>query len=76
VNTAQLTRTLSPHEHELFTEIFTRVKLGIQALEMLHIELEDDFHTLYRLTGDPVFQRACDTLHSVPHPLIHQGIPQ
>jgi hypothetical protein len=43
---------------------------------MLHVELEDDFRTLYDLTGDPVFQRAYDTLHSVPHPLVHQGLSQ
>jgi len=74
--TVMTPRTLSPHEHKLFTEIFTRVRLGIRALEMLHVELEDDFHTLYRLTGDPVFQRAYENLHSVLRPIVHQGLPQ
>jgi hypothetical protein len=76
MNPRHLARTLSPHEHKLFTEIFCRVKIGIHALELLHIELEDDFHTLYELTGDPIFQRAYENLHSVPHPLVHHGLPQ
>ena len=71
-----LARTLSPHEHKLFTEIFCRVKIGVHALELLHIELEDDFAKLYDLTGNPVFLRASQTLHSAPHPLTHQGIHQ
>jgi hypothetical protein len=71
-----ITRHLTPHEHKLFTEIFCRVRLGVYALEMFHIELEDDFHKLYDLTGNPVFKRASETLHSAPHPLIHQGISQ
>jgi hypothetical protein len=68
-------RHLSPHEHKLFTEILTRVRLGVTALEMLHGALEEDFATLYQLTGNPVFERARDTLHSTPHPL-HHGFPQ
>jgi hypothetical protein len=71
-----ITRHLTPHEHKLFTEIFCRVKLGVLALEMLHVELEDDFRTLYDLTGDPVFRQAYENLHSVPHPIVHQGFPQ
>ena len=73
-----ITRHLTPHQHKLLTEILTRVRLGVRALELLHIELEEDFATLYDLTGNPVFRRASDTLHSTPHPLIHhhQGISQ
>ena len=71
-----ITKTLTPHQHKLLTEILTRVRLGVRALELLHIELEDDFHTLYELTGDPIFKRAYENLHSVPHPLVHQGLPQ
>jgi len=33
-------KTLSPHEHKLFTEILTRVRLGIRAVELLHVSLE------------------------------------
>jgi len=69
-------KTLSPHEHKLLTEILTRVRFGVRALEMLHVELEDDFATLYDLTGHPAFARARDTLHSTPHPFMHQGFPQ
>jgi len=69
-----LTRTLSPHEHKLFTE--KRVRLGMRALELLHVELEDDFRTLYDLTGDETFKRAFDNLHSVPRPIVHQGLSQ
>jgi hypothetical protein len=69
-------KRLTPHEHKLYSEILTRVRLGVHALEMLHVELEDDFAQLYRLTGNPVFQRAYENLHSVPHPLVHQGFPQ
>jgi len=58
------------------TEHQRRVRLGVRALEMLHVELEDDFETLYRLTGNETFRRASETLHSAPHPLTHQGIPQ
>jgi hypothetical protein len=68
-------KTLSPH-HKLATEILTRVRLGVRALEMLHVELEDDFATLYELTGHPAFKRASDTLHSAPHFFLHQGISQ
>jgi hypothetical protein len=70
-----ITKTLSPHEHKLFTKI-TRVRLGVRALELLHVELEADFRMLYDLTGNETFRRACDTLHSAPHPLMHQGFPQ
>jgi hypothetical protein len=52
------------------------VRLGIQTIEYLHHEPEDAFATLYDLTGDPVFQRAFEDIHAVPHPLIHQGLPQ
>jgi len=77
-------KTLSPHQHKLCTEILTRVRLGVRALELLHIELEDDFATLYDLTGHPAFKRASDTLsrqrsdtlHSAPHPILYQGLPQ
>ena len=69
-------KPLTPHQHKLCTEILTRVRLGVRALEMLHIELEDDFHKLYDLTGHPAFKRASETLHSAPHPLLHQGLPQ
>jgi hypothetical protein len=71
-----ITRQLTPHQHKLYSEILCRVRLGVCALEMLHVELEDDFHTLYRLTGNPLFKRASETLHSAPHPLVHQGFPQ
>ena len=71
-----ITKTLTPHQHKLLTEILTRVRLGVRALELLHIELEDDFAKLYDLTGNPVFLRASQTLHSAPHPLTHQGIHQ
>jgi hypothetical protein len=79
-----MAKALSPHEHKLYTEILTRVRLGVRALELLHIELQDDFATLYSLTGDPVFARARDTLNA-PHPIFpvmktpystHQGIIQ
>ena len=65
------TRSLTPHQHKLLTEILTRVRLGVRALELLHIELEEDFATLYDLTGNPVFLRASETLHSAPHPFTH-----
>jgi hypothetical protein len=71
-----MTKALSPHEHKLFTELLTRVRLGVQVLELLHSDLEYEFARLYQLTGDEIFRRAFDTLHSAPHPLIHQGIPQ
>jgi hypothetical protein len=74
--TMMITKTLSPHQHKLYSEILTRVRLGVRALELLHIGLEEDFATLYDLTGHQVFARARDALHSAPHPLIHQGIPQ
>jgi hypothetical protein len=70
------TRHLTPHEYKLYSEILCRVRLGVTALEMLHYELEDDFAQLYKLTGNPIFLRASETLHSTPHPLFHQGIPQ
>ena len=66
-------KTLSFHQHKLCTEILTRVRLGVRALELLHVELEDDFATLYDLTGHPAFKRASETLHSTPHPLMHQA---
>lgn len=62
-----LPRTLTPHQHKLFSELMTRVRLGISGIEQLHVSLEHDFAALYDLTGDPVFQRAFDQLHSVPH---------
>jgi hypothetical protein len=71
-----LPRTLSPHEHKLFTELFTRVRLSIQTIECLHTQIEHDFQEFYSLTGDETFQRAYENIHSVPHPLIHQGLPQ
>jgi hypothetical protein len=74
--TTMMTKTLSPHEHKLFTEIFCRVRLGVYALELLHVELEDDFHKLYDLTGDETFRRAFENLHSVPRPIVRQGFPQ
>jgi hypothetical protein len=71
-----MTKTLSPHEHKLFTESLTRVRLRIREFEMLHFELENDFAALYELTGDETFRRAFDTLYSVQHPILHQGLPQ
>jgi hypothetical protein len=66
-------KTLSPHGHKLFSELLIEVRLGICALESLHSELEHNFAQLYDLIGDETFKRAFETLHSVPHPLLHAG---
>ena len=71
-----ITRHLSSHEYKTYSEILTRVRLGVTALEMLHYELTDDFAQLYKLTGNPAYRRASEMLHFAPHPLMHQGFPQ
>jgi hypothetical protein len=71
-----ITRTLTPHDHKLFTELFTRVRLSIETVERLHTSIEHDFAALYDLTGDETFLRAYESIHSVPNPILHQGMPQ
>jgi hypothetical protein len=70
------TKSLTPHEHKLFTELFTRVRLSIEAVVCLHTELEHDFAARYDLTGDETFKQAFDNIHSVQPPILPGSIGQ
>jgi hypothetical protein len=52
------------------------VRFRIDLVERTHVKLEHEFEELYALTGDSVFKRAYETIHSVQHPVINQEILQ